>query len=143
LLHGPNESISAFDLEVLITPEKGEARSKESIQPESDSRAKRAYRRALRPLQAERRRAKKAGDQARVRDLDLDIEKINAALNKRGGMADTGERARSNVHHAVRGVVKLLRKGGPQERAFAEHLQACLSTGHECLYNQPAGRIWA
>jgi len=93
LLHHPNELITAFELEILVTPEKGEARSTESIQPESDPRAKRDYRKALGPLQAQRRCAKQAGDQARGRDLDLDIEKINAALNKRGGMADTGERA--------------------------------------------------
>jgi hypothetical protein len=143
LLHHPNVPIAAFELEVLVTPEKGEARSKESIQPESDPRAKRAYREALRPLQAERRRAKKAGDQARVRDLDLDLKKLNAALNQRGGMADTGERARSNVRHAVRLVVEPLEDGGPEEKAFAEHLQDCLSIGHECLYSQPQGRIWA
>ena len=143
LLHHPNEPISAFDLEVAVQPEKGEARVKESIQPESDPRAKRAYREALRLLQAETRGAKKAGDQARVCALGFDIKKINAALNKRGVMADTGERARSNVRHAVRYTVKLLRKGGPQERAFADHLQACLSTGHECLYSQSEGRIWA
>jgi hypothetical protein len=115
LLHHPNVLITAFELEVLVTPEKGEARSIESIQPESDSRAKRDYRKALRPLQAQRRCAKKAGDQARVRDLDLEIKKLNAALNKRGGLADTGERARSNVRHAVRLVVEPLerwRSGG-------------------------------
>ena len=142
LLHHPNVPIAAFELEVLVTPEKGEARSKESIQAESDPRAKREYREALRPLQAERRRAKKAGDRARVRDLDLDIEKLNGAL-KRGGMADTGERARSNVRHAVHLVVEQLEEGGPETKAFAEHTHARLSIGHECLYSQPQGRIWA
>jgi hypothetical protein len=38
LLHDPNKTISAFELEAAITPEKGEARSKDSIQPESDPR---------------------------------------------------------------------------------------------------------
>ncbi len=142
LLHHPNVLVTAFELEVLVTPEKGEARSTESIQPESDSRAKRDYRKALRPLQAQRTCAKKAGEQARVRDLDLEIKKLNAALNKRGGLADTGERARSNVRHAVRLVVEPLENGGPEERAFAEHLRGCLRTGHECLYSQPQGRIW-
>jgi hypothetical protein len=96
LLHHPNVTITPFDLEVLVTPEKGEARSKESVQPESDPRAKRQYREALRLLQAERRHARQAWDQGRVRDLDLDIKRLNAALNKRGGMADTGERAFDN-----------------------------------------------
>ena len=132
LLHHPNVPIAAFELEVLVTPEKGEAWSKESIQPESDPQAKREYREALRPLQRERRRAKKAGDQARVRDLGLDIKKLNEALNKRGGMADTGERARSNVRHAVRLVVEQLENGGLEQKAFAEHLRECLSMGYEC-----------
>lgn len=142
LLHHPNVLIAAFELEVLVTPEKGGARSKESIQPESDPRAKGEYREALRLLQVEQRRAKKAGDQSRVRELNLDIQKLNAALNKRDAMADTGERARSNVRHAVRLVVEQLEDGGLEEQAFAEHLQACLSTGHECLYSQDQGRIW-
>jgi hypothetical protein len=34
LLHEPNVPISAFDLEVAVQPEKGEARSRNSIQPE-------------------------------------------------------------------------------------------------------------
>jgi hypothetical protein len=36
LLHHPNEPISAFELEVAISPEKGEARATNSIQAESD-----------------------------------------------------------------------------------------------------------
>jgi hypothetical protein len=143
LLHHPNVPMAAFELEVLVTPEKGQARSKESIQPESDVRAKRQYREALGDLQEQRRRANEAGDQAGVRDLDREIKKLSAAVNKRGGMADTGERARSNVRHAVRLVVEQLEEGGPEEQALAEHLHDCLSTGHECQYSQPAGRIWA
>src|SRR5437867_727780 len=36
LLHHPNATISAFDLEVVIRPEKAEARSRNSIQEEAD-----------------------------------------------------------------------------------------------------------
>ena len=53
-LHGPNEPISAFDLEVAVLPEMGEARSRNSIQPESDPQALREYRKELRRLLAER-----------------------------------------------------------------------------------------
>jgi hypothetical protein len=94
-------------------------------------------------LQEQRRRANKAGDQERVRDLALEIKEVSALLNKRGGMADTGERARSNVRHAVRLVVEQLEDGGPEEKALAGHLHDCLSTGHECHYSQAQGRIWA
>ena len=142
LLHHPNVPISAFELEVAIQPEKGEVRCEDSIQPVSDQRAKHAYRRELGRLQAERSRAKKGGDVARVRELDQEIKKFSTLLSQRGGMADTGERARDNVRHAVFLVLKLLKTGGPAERAFAEHLEACVSIGHVCLYSQSAGRIW-
>jgi hypothetical protein len=49
-----NEPIHAFDLEVKVQPEKGEARSRNSCQPESDPQAMREYRQALRQLQVER-----------------------------------------------------------------------------------------
>ena len=39
LLHRPNGPISAFDLEVAVSPEKGEARARNSVQPASDTRA--------------------------------------------------------------------------------------------------------
>ena len=56
LLHHPNGPISAFELEVIVLPEKGEARVRNSIQPESDARAWGEYQEALRRL-----RASKAG----------------------------------------------------------------------------------
>ena len=40
-------------------------------------------------------------------------------------------------------VMKKLSEAGPEERAFAEHLRSHLSTGYECLYSQPEGKIWA
>jgi hypothetical protein len=142
LLHEPNKPISAFDLEVAITPEKGEARSKDSIQPECDPQAKGEYREALRSLQLERKRARKAGDRAKVRDLHRDIRRVSAALREHGGMADTGERARNNVRHAVNTIKAELKEGSREEQAFAQHLESHLSTGMECLYSQPEGRIW-
>jgi hypothetical protein len=57
LLHHPNEPIAAFDLEVEITPEKAQARSGNSMQPENDARALSEYREVLHRLQTEREEA--------------------------------------------------------------------------------------
>ena len=47
LLHHPNRPVSTFDLEVPITPEKGAARLRNSLQRESDPQALREYRQEL------------------------------------------------------------------------------------------------
>jgi len=141
-LHGPNEPIEAFALEVLITPEKGEARSGNSIQPESDPQARREYRQALSQLQSERDNARAAGEREEAERLEGQIEALASALKAGGAAADTGERARSNVRLAIRAVMARLEKGGPEEREFAEHLRTHLSIGYECLYSQPQGRVW-
>jgi hypothetical protein len=140
-LHGPNEPISAFDLEVTILPEKGQARARNSIQPESDPQALREYRAALRRLRAEREEAQAAGDQEAMARLDSESAALESALQG-AGQADTGERARSNVRLAIRAVLARLDKGGPEERRFAEHLRAHLSIGYECLYSAPPGQVW-
>jgi hypothetical protein len=141
LVHHPNVPISAFELEVAVQPEKGEARSRNSIQPQSDPRARREYGQALRRLQAEREEARTAGELEEVARLEGQIEALEAAL-KGVGAADTGERARVNVRKAVVVVLGQLRKRGPEEKALAEHLRRHLSTGYECLYSVPEGRIW-
>jgi hypothetical protein len=143
LLHKPNEPMRAFDLEVQVQPEKAEARSTNSIQPESDPQAKREYRQELGRLQAERAGAQAAGDRGEVEGLEGQIAALESALKADGGAADTGERARDNVRKAVAVVLEQLSGGGPEEKALAEHLQTHLSIGHECLYSQPQGRIWA
>jgi hypothetical protein len=141
LLHHPNVPITAFDLEVTIRAEKAEARSRNSVQPESDPQARRQYRQALRALEAEREMAQAAGDREGIERLDEQIEPLQAALQ--GSAADdSGERARNNVRHAVQVVRAQLRRGGPAGRAFAEHLRAQLSIGYECLYVQPQGLSW-
>jgi hypothetical protein len=142
LLHEPNEPIRAFDLEVEVQPEKGKARVRDSFQPESDSQAMREYRQELGRLKTERAGAQAAGDREEVERLDGEIEALESALEAGGGAADTGERARDNVRKAVAAVTEKLSEGGPEERAFAEHLRTHLSIGHECLYSQPQGRIW-
>src|ERR1035437_6935702 len=53
LLHEPNEPIRAFDLEVEAQPEKGEARVRDSFQPERDAQALREYRQEARRLRTE------------------------------------------------------------------------------------------
>jgi hypothetical protein len=143
LLHHPNEPISAFDLEVEITPEKGEARSGNSIQLESDARALGEYRQELRRLQTELEEARAADDANEVQRLEREIEALAAALKGNRAGADAGERARVNVRKAVAVVLAQLRKGGPVQAAFAEHLEHQLSTGYECLYSQAEGNIWS
>ena len=139
LLHEPNEPIRAFDLEVEVQPEKGEARVRDSFQPESDAHALREYRQELRRLQMETAQA--AGEPEEVARLEGEMEALESAL-KGADAADTGERAFDNVRKALRVVLEQLRRGGPEEQAFAEHLRTHLSIGFECLYSQPEGRIW-
>src|ERR1039458_6906201 len=142
LLHRPNEPISAFELEVAVSPEKGEARATNSIQAESDARALAQYREELRRLQAKRKELETTADADGLEHLDNEVAVLAAALNAGRGANDTGERARSNVRLAVRSVKARLEKQGQEEREFAEHLRTHLSLGYECLYRQPAGRIW-
>jgi hypothetical protein len=142
LLHHPNEPISAFDLEVAILPEKGEARARDSIQPGSDARALAEYREELLRLQAKRRELEAAGDADGLERLDNEVAALEAALTGSAAAADTGKRAFDNVRKAVGTLRKHLRQGGLEERAFEEHLRCQLSLGHECLYSAPDGRVW-
>jgi hypothetical protein len=142
LLHQPNEPISAFDLEVRITPEKAQARSADSVQPESDARALSEYRRELHRLQEEKEHAQATGDAKEAERLEGEFEALAAALKPNCASADAGERARVNVRKAVALVLGQLRKGGPAQEAFADHLKHQLSTGYECLYSQEPGRSW-
>jgi hypothetical protein len=142
LLHRPNEPISAFDLEVAVSPEKGEVRSRNSIQPESDARALAQYREELGRLQERREELEAAGDADALEHLDHEVTALEAALTASDRAADTGRRAFDNVRKAVAAVRKHLRQGGREERAFEEHLRSQLSIGHECLYTAPEGRVW-
>ena len=90
-------------------------------------------------MKAERADAQAAGGREEVEGLDGQIAALESALKERSGAADTGERARDNVRKAVAVVMEQLREGGPEEKAFAEHLRNHLSIGHECLYSQPEG----
>jgi predicted nucleic acid-binding Zn-ribbon protein len=142
LLHRPNEPISAFDLEVAVSPDKGEVRARNSIQPESDARALAQYREELGRLQERRKELEAAGDAHALKRLDSEVAALESALTGSDRAADTGKRAFDNVRKAVGTVRKHLRQGGREERAFEEHLRCQLSIGHECMYTAPEGRVW-
>ncbi len=114
-----------------VSPEKGEARARNSIQPESDARALGEYQEELRRLQAERKELEAAGDADGLERLDNDVAVMEAALTESDAAADTGTRAFDNVRKAVGAVRKHLRPGGREERAFEEHLRTQLSLGQE------------
>jgi hypothetical protein len=141
-LHRPNQPISAFDLEVAVSPEKGEARARNSIQPESDARALAEYREELGRLQERRKELEAAGDPDALEHLDNEVTALETALTGSDRAADTGKRAFDNVRKAVGTVRKHLRQGGPEEWAFEERLRSQLSLGHECMYSAPEGRVW-
>ncbi len=142
LLHRPNVVISAFDLEVALQAEKGEARVRNSIQPQSDGPARRAYRQELERLEEKRAEAEAAGRWAEAERLEAEMEEYQAAATGNGLQADTGLRARDNVRKAVEAVRGQLRKGGPQAQAFVEHLRTELSLSHKCYYCLGGGAVW-
>lgn len=143
LLHHPNEPISAFDLEVAITPEKGQARSRNSIQLESDPQALREYRQELTRLRAEMEAARVAGKAEEVARLEGEIKALVSALQGGRAGTDTGQRAYDSVRKRVAGLRERLTKGSREKRAFSQHLETHLSIGFECLSSQPDGRIWS
>ena len=142
LLHTANDPILAFGLEVKIEPAKGEARSTTSIQAAIDPRARREYERALRALRADKEGAQAKGNQDEISRLAGEIAALESELKDRSGEDHTAERARGNVRRAIDAVVRKLLEGGGDERAFAEHIRQRVSTGYECMYVQPQGRIW-
>jgi hypothetical protein len=142
LLHHPGESISAFDLEMAIRPEKRAARPKDSVQRNLDGDAVRDYLRQLDGLRRQRDEAAEDGDLAVVDRLDGELEAIEGELRKNGQAPDAGERSRGNVSKAVAAVQQRLLKGDENERAFGEHLEQFISMGYECIYRQPRGNSW-
>jgi hypothetical protein len=143
LLHHPSEPISAYDLEMTIRPEKAKARPKNSVQNNLDADAVREYLRQLDKLRAQREESAEDGDLAKAEKLDGDIVAIESELKKNGQASDAGERSRGNVSKAVAVVLRKLRKGDAQEKAFEQHLDRFISLGYECSYNQPKGNRWA
>ncbi len=142
LLHHPNEPISAYELEIAIQSEKAEARTKNSIQDDLDAKAKREYSCELNELLSEREKAEESPDESKIARLDQEIEFLKTALGKKGQASDSGERARGNVSKAIAAVRQKLSNGDRSEKAFGQHIQQLVSTGYECIYNQPQGRIW-
>lgn len=142
LLRHPSETISAYDLEVTIRPDKRAARSKDTVQHHLDAAALRDYLRQLEQLRHRRDEATDDGDLAAVDRMDAEMEAIESELKRNGQAPDAGERARGNVSKAVASVVQRLRKGDANERAFGDHLEQFLSMGYECVYHQPRGSAW-
>ena len=142
LLHHPNQTISAFDLEVAIQPEKAGVRSKNSIQKQADPETTRSYLRELTRLRSEREEAAEAGKLAEADRLDEEIEALGSALRGGSNAGDTGERARSNVNKALAAVRRCLAKGDKAERDFGEHVERFVSVGYQCMYAQPPGGCW-
>lgn len=144
LLHHPNKPIPCFDLEVAIKSEKATARGDTSIQPTADGTAIKSFLRDLDRLRSERNEAMEDGDHGSVDRIDGEIEAINTALRGAEGLVagDKGEKARNNVRKAIDAVRTKLLKGSKDEKRFGQHLVDMLSTGHDCSYKSPAGRIW-
>ena len=141
-LHHPGESISAYDLEMAIRPEKRAARPKDSVQRNLDGAAVRDYLRQIDGLRSRRDEAVEDGDLAVVDRIDGELEAIESELRKNGQAPDAGERSRGNVSKAVAAVQQRLLKGDENERAFGEHLEQFISMGYECIYRQPRGNSW-
>ncbi len=142
LLHHANVPISAYDLEVLVQPEKGRARPKDSIQVKLDADAVRVYLRELSRLRAERDGADEGSDEGEVDRLDKEIEAVEAQLKGGANTGDAGERARGNVSKAMAAVRRKLGRGSKAEKSFGEHLERFVSTGYQCMYSQEGGGIW-
>lgn len=142
LLHHPGEAITAYDLEVTITPEKSDVRSKTTIQTDLDPDTIRNYLREIEKLRGKREQAADEGRQSEVDRLDGEITEIEAALKKGGIAADTGERARGNVSKAITAVQRKLLKGDKYEKAFGAHIKDCVSMGYSFRYCHPTGGAW-
>ncbi len=142
LLHHPNVPIKAVDLEIAIAPTKAAARTMKAREEATDPEAVRAYLRDLDRLRTEREDAEAAGDLMAVAEAEGEIAKLEAALQRPGGAKDGGERARGHVRKALDVIVRRLLNGEGNMRAFGEHVRDHVSTGYECLYRQPEGRIW-
>lgn len=142
LLHHPNEAISAYDLEILVTPEKAMIRPRDSIQATLDPEAVRACLRELTRLRGEMEVAADNGDDSERRRLQEEIQAIEAALSRQTATADAGGRARDNVRKAIGAVVRQLQKGGQDEPAFAVHIRDWVRTGYDLSYTPTNGITW-
>ena len=142
LLHHANETLSAFDLEVAVRPERESARSKDSIQRVADPEAMRGYLRELARLREEREEAAEEGNLAGADRLDGEIDALESAIRGGARSGDAGERARSNVSKAVAAVRRRLATGDRAEREFGEHIERFVSMGYRCMYAQPGEICW-
>jgi hypothetical protein len=142
LLHHPDQAISAYDLEVIIRPERVHVRPRNSIQREQDPEAVKEYLRELERVRAALNVAEDEGNEVEKKQLEAEVEFLEAQLQGRACAADAGERARNNVRKAIGAVELGLKQGNRFQRAFAEHIEKTVSLGFQCVYNQPEGMCW-
>jgi hypothetical protein len=143
LLHHPNKTMRAFDLELMVKPEKANVRTENSIQKTVDAQAKREARQELVELEAELEEAEAEDNTVKVDRLRGEIIKVKAVAGSESELGgNAGERARDNVRKAIGKAVSKLRKGGKGEQAFGKHITHFISLGYEVAYNQPEGMNW-
>jgi hypothetical protein len=126
LLHHPNVAISAFDLDRAVNPERAEARSRHSIQPESDARACAQYREALGALRSQRGKAESMGGREALEDIAGQIQALEHALGG-SSIPDDGERAYDIVRHAIRYLTEHLRG-----RQGQRYIPRTVAIGNRC-----------
>jgi hypothetical protein len=143
LLHHPNAVISALDLELVITPEKANARTGSSRQQRLDAQAAREMLRELTALRAKHEELVAANRAVEAAGAQSDVEEIEKELSGGKNLVDDRERARGNVSKAIAAVRRKLRRGDVKEKAFGEYLDRFVSTGHECQYICPGQERWA
>ncbi len=143
LLHHPRKVVRAFDLEVMVKPEKATVREDNSIQTTVDAQAKREARQELAALKGELEDAEANDQTAQVQRLKSEIATLEAAARNNSLLdGDTGERARDNVRKAINKVKVNLRKGNKEEKAFGVHVGQFVLLGYDVIYNQPENMSW-
>ncbi len=142
LLHRPGQNISARELEVIITPEKGATRSNTSTHLVSDPEAVRSYLKEVDKLRADRDEAVDEGRLSEVERIDKELTQLETALKSFQIGTNGGERARGNVSKAIAAVEASLLEGEKHQRAFGEHLKECVSKGYTLRYVHPKGDVW-
>jgi hypothetical protein len=143
LLHHQSEVISAYDLEIAVTPAKKAARQKNTIQAALDPDATRAYLRELNRLRDSRSVAEDEGRQHEAEEIGKEITDIEGVLKNKDSIGtDSGERSRGNVSKAINAVQRKLAKGEKHEKAFGDHIKQCISMGYSFRYCHPSGGVW-
>ena len=144
LFHHPGQPIRAFELEVNILTDRGQARAPNTDQEVADEQAKREAREELPELARELAQAEAEGLTDTAARLRAEITQVSELAGEEGLLdAPTHARARVNVTRAIARVVRYLRQAGPELQPFCRHIMEFILTGNEVVYNQPADTFWA